>query len=778
MDFFKHLKDNTLLVVPSSLKQKVLEELDALDCFVNIKIMSMDELMQKIYFDYDLDAILYLMNKYQIKIDVARTYLENMYFLTSSSTSSSKLNELYRIKSEMLDLGLLKISPLFPMFLKDKNVIFYGYDFYKCEDIKLIDEVRKYANVEVFQKEVNPKKDLNVYVFEKMDDEVEYIIKKMISLNEKGISWNKMKIIGLDDTYKSMFSKFLEFFSIPLSLDTKASLYETLIGKKILSLIQEGHSFSDVLKELDDEGFNIKNKILNIFNKYQVFSTEKDAFYPLLEDDFKKTYLEEDDLDEEIKQSSISNFFYENGDYVFIVGFTNGRFPVIKKDEDYIRNDLKKELGLSTTEEENEMVKNSLMNTLFGIENVIITYSKRDYFNEYYPSTLINDYGMEEVDAEDFLVHYSKTWDKIKLTKMLDDYLKFGIKHKDLEKFYSSVGIDYLNYDNRYTKFDSKDLISVLDNKLLLSYSTLDTFYRCNFRYYIQNILRLNKFDETMSIRLGNCYHAVLSRMYEEGFDFERVWLDVISSYEFTKKEEFYFSKWKKELKFIIDTILEQDKKMGFRPVAFEEKFYVKENVGNNIDVTFMGVIDKILGYSKGDKNLVSIVDYKTGSADIDLTYAPFGLKLQLPSYVYLLKHSQEWENSTICGIYLQKFLTSSPLDKKKESLKLRGYSTSNEELLEIFDPTYEDSELVKSLKKTKSGWYRYAKLLDDVEMDDLVHLVSEKVHFAASEILDSNFTINPKRIDGENVGCEFCTFKDICFRREKDIINIEREGE
>ena len=779
MEFIRSLKDNTVLVIPSSLKVKVLEKLNALDYLINVKLMSKEELMSKIYFDYEMDAIVYLMENYHIKLDVAKTYLENMYFLTSGNTSSDKLNELYKIKTEMFDLGLLKKNPLFPMLLKNRNVIFYGYDFYKQEDLRLIDEVKKYTNVEIINKPVNSSKDLEVLVFEKMDDEVEYVINKMLCLHEQGVAWNKIKIIGLDDTYKNIFSMFLNFFSVPISVNTSVSLYETLIGKKILDLIKKDYSFSNILEELADELGDIKDKVLAIFNKYQKYISKKDVVYSLIESEFKKTYLEEDKLTEEIKQSSISNFYCDFDDYVFVIGFTNGRFPIVKKDEDYISNELKKELGLSTSLEENEMVKNSLMNTLFGIKNLEITYSKSDYFNEYYPSTLINDYNMEEVEIDKSLVHYSKTWDKIKLAKMLDDYLKFGIKHKDLEKFYSSLDINYLTYDNRYKKIDSFSLRNVLNNKLLLSYSTLDTFYRCNFRYYIQNILRLNKFEETSSIRLGNTFHTVLSRMYENDFDFDRVWSEETKKYELSKKEEFYFEKWKKELQFIIDTILEQDKIMGFHPASFEEKFFVKEDIIKDMDVTFMGVIDKILSFSKGNKNLVSIVDYKTGSADIDLSYAPFGLKLQLPSYVYLLKHSKNWCDSTICGIYLQKFLSSTSLDKKKDSLKLRGYSTSNESLLEIFDPTYEDSELVKSLKKTKSGWYRYTKLLDEVEMDDLVNLVKEKITFASREILDSNFSINPKRIDGENVGCEFCTFKDICFRREKDIINIERgEGE
>ena len=36
------------------------------------------------------------------------------------------------------------------------------------------------------------------------------------------------------------------------------------------------------------------------------------------------------------------------------------------------------------------------------------------------------------------------------------------------------------------------------------------------------------------------------------------------------------------------------------------------------------------------------------------------------------------------------------------------------------------------------------------------------------------NFDINPKRINGELVGCQFCNFKDVCFRKEEDIVDLE----
>ena len=44
------------------------------------------------------------------------------------------------------------------------------------------------------------------------------------------------------------------------------------------------------------------------------------------------------------------------------------------------------------------------------------------------------------------------------------------------------------------------------------------------------------------------------------------------------------------------------------------------------------------------------------------------------------------------------------------------------------------------------------------------------------SNIKNNKFDINPK-IDGEkNIGCDFCKFRDICFVKKRDKVNIVEE--
>lgn len=34
---------------------------------------------------------------------------------------------------------------------------------------------------------------------------------------------------------------------------------------------------------------------------------------------------------------------------------------------------------------------------------------------------------------------------------------------------------------------------------------------------------------------------------------------------------------------------------------------------------------------------------------------------------------------------------------------------------------------------------------------------------------------INPKQIDKDNLGCEFCSYRDICYHTEKDYVKLEK---
>ena len=335
-----------------------------------------------------------------------------------------------------------------------------------------------------------------------------------------------------------------------------------------------------------------------------------------------------------------------------------------------------------------------------------------------------------------------------------------------------------MSYDNKFKGIDKEKMYDYLNNNLTLSYSSLENYYKCKFRYYLNSILKLDKYEETFAIFIGNLFHYILSKCFEDNFDFDKEYDSYILKYDSNNKDKFFFNKLKKDLLFIIDTIKKQYSYSNFREAKYENRFSI--NKDKTIKVKFIGFIDKLLIHKYKDKVLLAIIDYKTGPQDIKLTNCYYGLNMQLPIYLYLSKSGNP--NAEVVGFYLQKILTGVPkLDSKKDiksikedNLKLLGYSIYDEELINEFDSSYEKSEVIKSLEKTSNGFKAYSKLLTKDEMDNLYKLVDKKIDEARDDILEANFEINPKRIGFDNVSCLYCKYKDICYMNENNIEVLE----
>ena len=57
---------------------------------------------------------------------------------------------------------------------------------------------------------------------------------------------------------------------------------------------------------------------------------------------------------------------------------------------------------------------------------------------------------------------------------------------------------------------------------------------------------------------------------------------------------------------------------------------------------------------------------------------------------------------------------------------------------------------------------------------DKIDKIVDERINEVVGAIEEGDFSINPKRVKGELIGCEFCKYKEICYRKEEDIVDLE----
>ena len=783
MDFLSEIKEKTIIICPFNVKDKLLSVINKYDYLINVKFYSLEEIKHLVYFDYEEDAILYLMDKYKYSPEVSKNYIENMYYVEDDDYSSKKLSFLINLKKELISNNLLTYNSLFLECNKSTPVIVYGYDYIDNFNKKILSNF----DYKIIDKDLFNSKKV-IYSFNTMEEEVLNVANKIVDLIKKGVDINNIYLVNVDSEYNNIILKIFNMFNIPVDISLSSNILSTVIGKKAISYLEESKSFDDTLKYIESYGLDnqgnalIYKSFLNIFNKYVDSDYSFDSVFKLIKYDLNHISIDNNNLKNKVRVGSLNNSNYLDDDYVFLLGFNQGSIPRVFKDEEYITDDLKILVGLNTTSEINKFENDSVINNIICIKNIIISYKLNHLDKEYYPSNLVNN-SIFTIEEGDVSLNSSLRYSKIKLSCMLDDLIKYDIKSDMLAKYYNSFDIRFMNYDNRFKGIDKKTLYNYLDNKLTLSYSTIDTFYKCQFRYYIDNILKLNKYDETFDTLVGSLFHYVLSNVYKNNFNFDNEYDYYLKDKILNNKEKFYLIKLRKELKIICDYLKMFQDDTGLVKVFTEKN--IKLDKSKNIEVIFKGIVDKIMYKEYNGKTLISIIDYKTGNADIDIYNSVYGIGMQLIIYLYLITKSNMFENYSCVGFYLQKILNNevniekdkSYLDIKYDNLKLYGYSCDDVLNLSRFDPTYESSKYIKSMKITKTGFSSYSKVLSNEEMSSLVDLVDKKIDNARDLILDGEFLINPKWIsdDKEITGCKYCRYKDICNMKNDDIVNLKK---
>ena len=562
-------------------------------------------------------------------------------------------------------------------------------------------------------------------------------------------------------------------YNIPVNLRDEESLYSTIVGSYFVKNYDSDlNGLIDELKSKYDS--KIVNQIINIVNKY-TFVSDKMLVKDMIVHDLLNTKVIKTKLVNAVNIIDYKN--YSDGDYIFLMNFNQKSIPVTHKDEKYLSDNDLETLGLETSIELNRIDKDITINNIKSIKNLIITYKKKSYTSEYYPSNLINEMNLDvDFGSSDF--EESNLSNKIKLCKYLDDYYKYNIKNPNMSILLNNYDLQYKEYDNKYNYIDRKLFEKLTDNKLNLSYSSMQSYNECSFKYYIQNILKLDVYEDKFSSYIGTLFHHILEIGINNEIDVKSEISEFIKDKKFNNKEKYYIEKLTKDIEFALDTIKKQLNYSKFNKIVTENKLVVIKN--GNISVTFKGFIDKMMSYDDGVRTLVALVDYKTYDVDLKTDLIDYGLNLQLPIYLYLA--SNNLKSVEFAGFYIQKVLPSEKKYNKdktleeqmRDNMKLSGYSNSNEHILKLFDRTYESSEIIRGMKiKNDGNISASAHVLSTEQMNELISKVDKQIDKCIDKIDKCDFNINPKNINNINISCKYCKYKDLCYMTQKDVEEI-----
>jgi ATP-dependent helicase/DNAse subunit B len=89
---------------------------------------------------------------------------------------------------------------------------------------------------------------------------------------------------------------------------------------------------------------------------------------------------------------------------------------------------------------------------------------------------------------------------------------------------------------------------------------------------------------------------------------------------------------------------------------------------------------------------------------------------------------------------------------------------------LSTFDPTYQDSAFIKSIKLKADGTFgKKAKVRTNEQFEVYKTVAEEKIIYAVQHIQQGDFKINPIRFRKKH-SCTHCPFQDVCFRKDRDV--------
>lgn len=755
-------------------KNRILEECAKNKCFNDGKFFSFSELKKKRFFDYDNKTLEYIMKKYNVNINIAKIYVENLYFL--SNIDNDKINFLNELKKDLDENKLLIYNDTFRDYILKQNIFVVGIKELSLEEEKILDGL----NYEIKKSESNNFLS-KLYSAKDINEEVEFVVRYIKKMIHEGININNIKIVA-SDNYNKYLEYFFDMFKVPINLGSMNMFYGTGIASLFLEMY-DNYEINEIIDKLSGEK-NI-NDLVTIINK-SVLVDDKNIRKEFIINDFKKTKIRGKEYKDAVKVCDIHECFSDE-DYVFLLGFNIGSYPYVKKDDDYLSDSLKEMLGLDTSILKNRREKENIILTIKNIRNLVITYNLHDGNKVMYPSILIDELGIDAEDIKiDRKISYSKKYSEICYAMDLDRLYKYNDASKDLKFYQSNLNIPYREYNNKYFKVNKDMLKESLENGLTLSYTSLEMYNECSFKYFISKIMNLDIFEETFKTIIGKIVHHILEIGLTKNIDIENEICEFIKDMDFCfgPRELFYIHKLSKELEFLLNYLKEQEKHSKLNNYLFEKEINIEKEY-DGINVLFKGFIDKVMLGKYNDKDVIAVVDYKTGDKNIKLDTLEYGLNIQLPIYLYLLRNSEEFKDSIIAGFYIERVLNNVfNIDKSKsietlksENLRLQGYTNSNETIISLLDNNYLDSKMIKGLRfKSDGSFYSTSKVLSNDEMDKLIITVDKIINDAIKNIIDGEFNINPKVIKGKNIACTYCKFKDICFKTKEDEVVLEEQ--
>lgn len=746
---------------------------------VDIKILSREDAVSAWTYALAMDPIPYLLSLERYNYSDIKSLLDVL--LHGSLDAETYLAKL---RQRLIEDGAIRKDPLASLDFQKRKVLLFEAD----EDVSLrtllsargvsFEDVH-FADLGFPEKGLRPEIDLFSDKIDQFCAVFADIRKRVVRGKEKA---EDFQILVHDNQDRYFLSLFSDLFAIPVFFDHKYPLLSDEKVKAALATFKRqgrihlDEAEDDTLKRLDE-----------LIKHYGLENLSFDYAFTNLMEIVKSESIMGEKNDGIVATTDVP---FDTQKRYYVTNFQHGDFYAVFSDKGLFQDEALRQMGLNTSYDRTKIDRRKKINFFRYMD--VVSYSRVELHlsDKIFPSQLLT-----EVPAMRGEKPYHEK--KIRLSKeglFTTEAAAFALAmEKDF--FFAKPDKTYRNYDSSYKT------ISDFHGKSEFGASEFDGYYDCPFRYYLEKILKLDdKEPETdfFARAFGTLVHKVYEDVYDEKYDFDNAFDEGYKKFleEFeqkgmkaTPREKTLAKLSKAYLRRFVDNVRNQRPFMQLHEAKHESKIDLKlTSAKTNREYMVKGRIDRILYTVHGDTVYYSILDYKTNNTVFDYRTVFLGNSLQLPLYALALQKEEEGKTFGLIGIQ-KVFKKGSLKDDQTDSydstaiakyMKVRGMALDSVPFFQSIDETAIGKDKVaakggtyigkdlsfRSDEKTglkKGLFYSAADLFDDAQKAAIETM---------DNVSDACFPIKPNILKAnEQPACSYCAYRDICFRKNDDIV-------
>lgn len=528
---------------------------------------------------------------------------------------------------------------------------------------------------------------------------------------------------------------------------------------------------------------------------------------------------------------------------VFFVGVNEGKIPKEQQAgkllSDLNREELKgslKERGLSLapTAKENLYTQKFYLylNLTKPSERIYLSYSRLSSSGEAMsPSFLVAQIqklfpdAMREWDVPLFAESKYGALDRLseemrkqdRTSPVFEELMSWFTSQKDYGELVNRL-IDAAYYVNPQESISKGVAEALYGTELSNSASRLEQFAKCACSHFLSYGLMLRervRYEFSMA-DMGTLLHNSLDLFARKVREQGKSWVDLEDEGRDTLAEDcvtevveksgetillssarnaYTINRVKRMVKRSVWALQKQLKQGEFYPALTEWAFGEKDNIDSlNFDLEsgqklhLKGRIDRIDVCQDKEKHLyVKVIDYKSGTTQLDLIKLYYGLQIQLALYLNaaLELEKKRFPDKLVQPAGVFYYNTKDPILNKEDvknpenpqeeilkKLKMDGICSAEPEILQKLDRNLAAGKSVESfavpVKYTAKGTFSSnSKVANQEEFAIMMDYVQDKAKKIGREILKGNTSVNPFERQKENA-CEYCPYKEVCGFDEK----------